>query len=286
MMNTSWDTFWHKWLKRPYQLAKPIDSGQGTPVIMLHGIGRYAQVWQPLAEQLSGEPFRCVGFDLLGFGRSPKPHWKRYDVEDHAESVIASIEKLSLNQPIILVGHSLGALVAVHIAALRPELVKHLVLYEMPLFAGLPGQRRYRLRMNLYAKIYQQLARVDVSETPEERKRAQRIIEHTFSTKLDKATWPAYVKSLENAIVKQKTAQEVSRLPMPMDVVFGLRDRLVIRGKTQALFGKDVKHVIAHTIDEGHRVTESAAAFLAERIRAADSRGASAGNFEYAVALP
>ena len=80
------DTLWHQRLGRPYILAKHHDSGSGTPVVLLHGIGKSGKVWQPLIDELADEPFRLTVFDLLGFGDSPKPDWPLYDIDTHAQA--------------------------------------------------------------------------------------------------------------------------------------------------------------------------------------------------------
>jgi pimeloyl-ACP methyl ester carboxylesterase len=268
-----WEQLWHGWFRRPYRLEKRFDSGGGQPVVLLHGLGMRASVWRPLMDELDGQPYRTVAFDLLGFGESPKPERLDYDIDDHASAVIASIDRLHLGgHPAIVVGHSLGALISVRVATRRPDLVKHLILYEMPLYAGLPGARRYRLRMNLYLSLYRRLLKVDFGFVPGDRTRSQAVVEKLFGIRPRKDTWIAYVKSLQNSIMTQHAAEEISRMRVPIDVVFGKRDRLVIRGKTKALFGRDVAHVQAHTINERHRISETAAEFLAARIRAADGR--------------
>ena len=131
-----------------------VRAGAGVPVVLLHGIGRSAGVWSPLVTQLQGEPFRLTAFDLLGFGDSPKPTWPPYDIDTHARSVIASIKRQHFGQPVLLVGHSLGALVALRVARLRPDLVRHVILYEMPLYDGLPEKRRYKARLRVYYAFY------------------------------------------------------------------------------------------------------------------------------------
>src|SRR4051812_38574498 len=99
-----WDNFWHRRLGRPYKLKRTIDTGRGTPVVLLHGIGRSGLVWNNVVEGLKRRPYRVVAFDLLGFGDSPKPDWADYTIDDHAGAVIASLEKMRLGQPAVLVG--------------------------------------------------------------------------------------------------------------------------------------------------------------------------------------
>lgn len=73
--------------------------------------------------------------DLLGFGESPKP-WMRYNVERHIAALHAS---LADQRSLTLVGHSLGAALALAYAARYPSAVKRLVLISLPNFGGHEG---------------------------------------------------------------------------------------------------------------------------------------------------
>ena len=99
----------------------------GTTRYLSGGIG-------PLAEN-----YRIVLVDLLGFGASPKP-WTRYSVERH---VAALHDALISFGPITLVGHSLGALLAVAYAARFADQVTNIVLIGMPYFGSEAAAYRY-----------------------------------------------------------------------------------------------------------------------------------------------
>jgi len=263
------DRFWHRTLGRPYRLATPIDSGSGQPVVLLHGIGRTGQTWERVVEGLSQSPYHLVALDLLGFGDSPKPDWPAYTTDDHANAVIASIEKLAKDRPAIIVGHSMGCLVAVRVARLRPDLVKHLVLYEMPLYEGLPGKRRYRLRLNMYARFFRYMIRFQPTFDAETAKRTERLAQRIAGFEVDRDTWQPFVKSLEHTIMEQTAAEDIKHLDAPMDVIYGTYDMFVIRGKPQLIFGEDTKQIKVHTIRERHVISVRASSFIVERIRAA-----------------
>jgi pimeloyl-ACP methyl ester carboxylesterase len=261
------DRFWHKSLKRPYQLKRALDAGSGDPVMLLHGIGRTGDTWQHVVE-LIGHNHRIVAFDLLGFGASPKPDWINYSTDDHVKAVAASIKKLKLDKPVILVGHSMGCLVAVRLARQYPELVKHLVLYEMPLYDGLPDKRIYRLRTDLYYRFYKRVTRYQPSFNAENMRLAQRLAKRIIGFEVDEQTWQPFIKSLEHTIMLQTAAEDIKQIRIPMDVIYGKRDMLVIRGKPQKFFGDDSGHITAHTIRERHVISTKAAQFIAERIEA------------------
>ncbi len=263
------DRFWHKTLQRPYRLHRAIDEGSGAPIVLLHGIGKTGDTWEHVVELL-GHKHRIVAFDLLGFGASPQPDWPEYTTDDHVKAVIASIEKLG-QKPLTLVGHSMGCLIAVRLARLRPDLVQHLVLYEMPLYEGLPNKRMYRLRTDLYYRLYRRIMKFQPASQVEKVKLAQKLAKRIAGFEVDERNWQPFMKSLEHTIMAQTTAEDIKHVSVPIDVIYGRFDMLVIRGKPQKFFGKDSGHITAHTIRESHVISQKASRFIVERIEAANA---------------
>lgn len=107
--------------------------GEGTPVILLHGLWGSWRQWLPiLASQpdpFCGHPLYAV--DLRGHGMSGRPD-HGYLVDDMAADILSVIESQPSRQ-VILAGYSLGSLVALRIHAARPDLCEALVLVEPPL---------------------------------------------------------------------------------------------------------------------------------------------------------
>jgi pimeloyl-ACP methyl ester carboxylesterase len=264
------DTLWHGLLRRPYRLAKVVDQGSGQAVILLHGIGRNGEVWRHVTDLLTEKSCRVVAFDLLGFGASPKPKRIDYNVDDHAQAVIASIEALRLKTPVAIVGHSMGCLVAVRAARLRPDLVRHMVLYEMPLYEGLPQKRIYRARLNLYFKLYERIIAYQPSFDKNTARLGERMAAKIAGFEITRASWLPFVRSLKHTIMQQTAAEDIKKLSMPVDVIYGLYDTLVIRGKPRETFGHDNKLITAHTVRARHEISPRASQFIVERIIAID----------------
>lgn len=253
---------------RPYRLAKVVDVGQGTPVILLHGIGKTGQVWRHVIKLLDSQPYRLVAFDLLGFGRSPRPSDIDYTIDDHARAVIASIKGLALTEPPVIIGHSMGSLIAVRLARLRPDLVRHLVLYEMPLYSGLPKKRIYRLRLAVYNRLYKRVIGYrgfSASNAAGINKLASRII--GFEVTAD--SWRPFVKSLEHTVLEQTTAEDIKLLSANMDVIYGSLDMFVIRGKAEHIFGSASSSVTSHNIRTGHAISLKASQLIVQRLKQA-----------------
>ena len=100
----------------------------GAVVLLLHGLTVSGRSWQNVAPVL-GENFRVVAPDARGHGGS---QWMRdYSFELMRDDVVKLMEQLGILAAIVM-GHSMGALTAYELAATRPELIRLLVLEEMP----------------------------------------------------------------------------------------------------------------------------------------------------------
>jgi len=100
----------------------------GAVVLLLHGLTASGRSWQNVAPVL-GENFRVVAPDARGHGGS---QWMRdYSFELMSDDVVKLMEQLGILAAIVM-GHSMGALTAYELAAARPELIRLLVLEEMP----------------------------------------------------------------------------------------------------------------------------------------------------------
>lgn len=104
---------------------------QGAPIICIHGITANAFFFQAIADDLA-PTHRVFAYDLRGRGDSDKPE-EGYSVPIHAAELAALIDELGLERPIVI-GHSLGAMIALYLAAHYPDKLSKLVLLD----AGTP----------------------------------------------------------------------------------------------------------------------------------------------------
>src|SRR5688572_30395094 len=102
-------------LRRPPLLHVAADAGTGPPVVLLHGIASSSVTFEYVVPLVT-ERHRAVAIDLLGFGGSPAPEGAGYTIEEHVAALRRTVRKLRLRQ-FVLVGHSLGALIAARYAA-------------------------------------------------------------------------------------------------------------------------------------------------------------------------
>ena len=94
------------------------EYGQGSPVVLLHGLGSSMQDWENQKEALSAN-HKLILLDLRGHGRSDRPKGK-YSIEGFANDVLALLDHLQL-QKVHLVGISMGGMVAFQIAVDQPQ---------------------------------------------------------------------------------------------------------------------------------------------------------------------
>jgi len=188
--------------------------------VFLHGLGG-TQVYWTAADGESHLPPGSTLVDLLGFGRSPRP-LIRYTLETH----LAALEPvLARRAPSIVVGHSLGAALALAYAARHPSQVEALVLISLPSYGGPKGATRWfrrRLRgwfltnMVLTAVICVATRRllgpilpVLLRDVP--REVARDMVEHNFMSS---------TTSLWNVLYRRDVTLDLDALPEDLPVVF------------------------------------------------------------------
>jgi 2-(acetamidomethylene)succinate hydrolase len=110
--------------------------GKGRPVLLLHGVTANAYVWEPVAELLSGS-LSVVAVDQRGHGRTGPAADGDYTAAAFARDV-AGIAA-AMGEPLLVVGHSLGARNAVEAAARHPGTVAGVVAIDFTPFIEPPA---------------------------------------------------------------------------------------------------------------------------------------------------
>jgi pimeloyl-ACP methyl ester carboxylesterase len=101
----------------------------GEPLLFLHGVGRCWQDFGPLAAAL-GWRWQVFALDFRGHGAS-EPTSGKYLVRDYQRDVVTAVRE-AIGRPVVLYGHSLGAMVAAAVAAELPDEVRGAVLEDPP----------------------------------------------------------------------------------------------------------------------------------------------------------
>jgi cis-3-alkyl-4-acyloxetan-2-one decarboxylase len=259
MLNRLKETVWHRVLRRPYKLAAH-QVGEGKPILLLHGLGSSSAVWEPMVKKLDHAKWRVITVDLLGFGKSPRPEWSPYDVHEHSKSVRATLKKLKITEPVVIVGHSMGCLVAANVAMRRPKSVARLVLYEPPLFADLDEFQTHKAIRERYFKVFEYiLAHPEMLLT---RRRLLRLVRKVYGLRMGEEDWLPFERSIRNTIMQQQLYEDLQSVTMPTDIIFGRLDFVVTRAQVDAMF-KARPNVHLHIVNHMHSVSARAAAFIA-----------------------
>ena len=126
-------------------------AGHGPLVLLSHGGGDTASTWDGQYEPLAAAGFAAKRWDLRGHGRSASPDDASFYSRDLA---VDDIDALVGEQPVVLVGHSLGGYLSLIFALRFPERVKALVL-----IATGPGYRDEAGRTRWNASIDKSISR-------------------------------------------------------------------------------------------------------------------------------
>ncbi|MEW6226402.1 MAG: alpha/beta hydrolase [Chloroflexota bacterium] len=224
--------------------------------LYVHGLGGASTNWTDLAALLAVR-FDGWAVDLPGFGRSRPPARARYSVRGHVRAVIEVLEHVvarpgpGSGHPVHLLGNSLGGLVSLLVAALRPDLVATLTLvspampvYRVPpafsrallllLVPGVPTLAERRLAAVTPDENVRSMVRMcfgDPAAVPRER------LEQAVREMRERAEQPwadrALARSMRGLITSYlrfgpANAWRAARgLRMPVLVVWGGKDRLV-----------------------------------------------------------
>jgi len=102
--------------------------GHGPTLLLLHGVTRCGADWEPLLPALA-EHCTVISLDQRGHGESPRAD--RYLVTDYIADALRFVRH-EVSEPLIVFGHSLGAMVAAAVAAELPTRVRAIVLEDPP----------------------------------------------------------------------------------------------------------------------------------------------------------
>lgn len=110
-----------------------IDSGplKGKPIVLLHGFPETAQSWTDTASELNRHGFRTYAINQRGYSLGAQP--KRRSAYKSAE-LVADVHAFlnMINEPVYLVGHDWGAVVAWEVALTHPDQIQHLTAISVP----------------------------------------------------------------------------------------------------------------------------------------------------------
>ncbi len=238
----------------PYRLHATV-QGSGPPVVLLHGLAGSSANWNKLTAQLR-DNYTCVSIDLLGFGESPKPLWVSYTPDQHIRSIRHTIKRLGVKKPYIVIGHSLGSLLALRYAAVYRSEVSKLYLLSPPIYKSDAASKRrayHRFVESLYDRLYRRL-RTHKNATLGAARRLRRILPDSEQWMLDETTWVPFARSLEQCIEKQNPYRDLKKLSTAVHIFYGTRDRLLSVANIKAITEPNVE---LHQVKSGHSLDKN-----------------------------
>jgi pimeloyl-ACP methyl ester carboxylesterase len=235
------------WFRRDAPLLSvTADTGEGPVVVMIHGIASSSVTFHHLVPLL--EPaHRCITIDILGFGASPSPEGATYTLDEHAAALDRTIRSLGLREPFTLIGHSLGSLIAARYAATHRRALARLVLVSSPIYLppAVLGDPVDRASMGAYFTVYEFL-RMNPSFTQRTAAALSTIAPIKNVLELTEQNWQPFMLSLQNAIESQTTLADLSRVRVPIDLVYGALDPFLAPGGLAIV--QQLRHVRAHRV--------------------------------------
>ena len=124
-------------------------AGRRRSVLLLHGIGDNAHIWDHCASDLSRQGLRVIALDQRGHGLSDWADPPGYGCGDYVADLKKFIKELDL-AGFVLMGHSMGALHATYYAALEPQRVAGLVHADIE---PCPPAWNKKYLLNLYNEL-------------------------------------------------------------------------------------------------------------------------------------
>jgi pimeloyl-ACP methyl ester carboxylesterase len=118
-----------------------VTAGMGRPVLLLHQTPRSWDEYREVIPLLARER-RVIAMDTIGYGESYKPPG-RSEIEDYARGAAALLDGLGIDSTAV-VGHHTGAVIAMELAASRPDRIERLVLSACPFVDAADRDRRQR----------------------------------------------------------------------------------------------------------------------------------------------
>lgn len=251
-------------------------EGAGKPaIIMLHGMLGSHRYWDSVVPQLR-KNHELILLDLLGFGKSPKPEIE-YSVEQHVAKVDDIVDRTQLKKDqSIIVGHSMGAFLALNYAIAHPEKVKKLILINAPMKtdeeslkkAIAESSSRFMVIMTfnktwgkLICKLHEMIPAIGYP--------LARIFEPDLPPTIAKAVgqhnYSSYVGTFENILLKQNVYELLAKvLDIPVLIISSNQDEYTKSESLELLPQRSTIKLVK--IDGNHNVLLKAPDRISEEI--------------------
>lgn len=226
-------------LKMAYMDVAPAKAN-GKTILLLHGKNFNAAYWEETIAALTKKGFRVIAPDQIGFGKSTKPEHYQYSFNQLAEHTKAILDGLKINKVIVL-GHSMGGMLASRFALSYPEMTEKLILEnsigleDYKLFSPyqtVDANYKEELKKNFESyKNYQLKFYYDNKWLPKYDRWLNLLAGWTLHKDYPIIAWNAALTS--DMVFTQPVVYEFKNIKCPTLLLIGTRDRTAI-GKEKA----------------------------------------------------
>lgn len=211
-----------------------LETGRGPPVVLLHGNPDCKEGWGD-AMALLGDEYHCIAPDLPGFGKHARlPPYRALLPSAQSQALDELLDHLGVLQPVLLVVHDLGALMAAMFASKRPERIRGIIAINTTFSASYPGHLwGYLWSMPIAGPALAALMRKGLKRAL--RQESPMLAEHHVErmiANLDRSTCRAitrYYQLMYNPLVKllQRKGATPQSMGIPVRVLWGAEDQYV-----------------------------------------------------------
>lgn len=238
------DWIWQGWQTR-YSFLHTDTAQSDLPILLLHGFGASIGHWRKNMPALAAN-HAVYALDLVGFGASEKPS-TQYNISLWVEQVFEFWQTF-IRQPVVLVGNSIGSLVALIAASVHPEMAKGIVTISLPDLSAreemIPSFIRpmvrslesifshslilkpifYYVRHPRVIKPWAGMAYGDASIVDDE---LVEILSRPAQEKRAAAAFCRILQGMMNVNFSPRVSQAISQLQIPLLMLWGTQDRMI-----------------------------------------------------------
>jgi pimeloyl-ACP methyl ester carboxylesterase len=207
----------------------------GDVILLLHGKNFCASYWKKTALDLSKAGYRVIMPDQIGFGKSSKPEHLNYSFQLLAQNTKALLDSLNIKN-IIVLGHSMGGMLASRFVLMYPDMIKKLILenpigledYKLTVpYQTIDENYRKELKQN-YDRIkdYQLTNYYGDRWKPEYDEWVNILAGWTLDPDYPRIAWNAALTT--DMIITQPVCYEFEHIKAPTLLIIGQRDRTAL----------------------------------------------------------
>ena len=216
-------------------LAYRVVGTSGPFLVLLHGLAGSNRFWGGAYDRLA-ERGRLIVPDLLGFGDSP---WlaSGFGPDDHVAALARCLDEAGADEPALLVGHSLGALIAIRLAVTQPARVRSVIAIAPTIYRDVPSARRRLSGYGVMERLFSadsRTAKAICLWMCDHRQTAAKIavwlrpdLPPAVARDAVRHSWQSYSETYRRVIQTADAIGWLPELPCPLVVVAGDQDALV-----------------------------------------------------------